>query len=198
MKTFLLLCVACSSSVALGEDKFDVGPAELQKVIAEETAHFKPVGRQVSGRLEKFTPPTIQLKRGWCYVMVLRLGDGATWSEHARHGVEFTYAPKKDGDDEISGGPGVAGPGGVGSAGCPQRSGTYRFNLIADWGAAESSEKLHDLGKGPYSLQLMAKPTSAKALARDKRDNDRQVERSGVLRPRAHPTRLRRLRGGAR
>jgi hypothetical protein len=101
--------------------------------------------------------------------MVLRLGDGASWSEHARQGVEFTYKAKR-GDDEISGGPGVTGRGGVGSAGCPQKSGTYLFDLIADFGAAESSEKIHDLGKGPYTLQLMAKPTSAKALARDKRE----------------------------
>lgn len=125
MKTILLLCIACCSSIALAADKFDAAPAELQKVIAEETAHFKPVGRQVNGRLEKFAPPTIQLKRGWCYVMVLRFAEGTTWSEHARQGVEFTYRPKKGGDGEISGGPGVAGPGGVGSAGCPQKSGTY-------------------------------------------------------------------------
>ena len=159
MKTALLvLSMTCASSIALAADKFDAAPAELQKVIAEETAHFKPVGRPVSGRLEKFAPPTIQLKRGWCYVMVLRLGDGAAWSEHARNGVEFTYKPKKRGDDEISGGPGVTGPGGVGSAGCPQRSGTYQVDLIADWGAAESGDKSHDLGSGPYSLPLMAQP----------------------------------------
>ncbi|HEX6836109.1 MAG TPA: hypothetical protein VF334_06025 [Polyangia bacterium] len=176
MKTALLgLSLVCGSPFALAADNFDAPPAELHKVIAEETAHFKPVGRAISGRLEKFAPPTIQLKRGWCYVMVLRLGEGASWSEHARQGVEFTYKPKRGGDGEISGGPGVAGPGGVGSAGCPQRSGTYLFDLIADFGAAESSDKLHDLGSGPYSLQLMSKPTSDKALARDKREIDGQV-----------------------
>jgi len=188
MKTALLgLSIACFSPFASAADKFDAAPAELQKVIAEETAHFKPVGRAINGRLEAFTAPTIQLKRGWCYVMVLRLGDGAAWSEHARQGVEFTYKPKKGDGDEISGGPGIAGRGGVGSAGCPQKSGTYVFDLIADWGAAESSDKLHDLGTGPYSLQLMAKPTSAGALAREKREIDAQVaDMASFKRERTH------------
>jgi hypothetical protein len=84
MKKLLLISLVCFSSVALAEDKFAGTPADLQKALSKEFPNYKPVGIKTVGQLDKAGTKKVELKRGFCYVMVVRLTDGATWSEHTK------------------------------------------------------------------------------------------------------------------
>jgi hypothetical protein len=65
----------------------------------------------------------------------------------------------------------VIGPGALSSAGCPQKTGKYEFNMEA-FGDGDKT----NLGSGTYTLQLMAKSTTAKELRKQQREMDDQYE----------------------
>jgi hypothetical protein len=175
----VLLALAGVAQANANDKRFDKTAEDLEAMLAQYTAKgHKPVGPLQKGQLEAFQPLTVELKRGFCYIMLLRLGDGAVWSEHARHGVVFLYKPIGGDGFEVNGGPGIAGPGGMGSAGCPQSTTKYVFDVWANWGSAMSKARVHDLGTGPYTLQLYAKPVSNEKLAAQKADTERQIHES--------------------
>lgn len=147
-------------------------PEELEAFLAKHLEGYKPEGKPMDETLDDGVRVPVELKRGKCYYMVLKLGEGATYSDKARAGYRFDYDPKGAGTN-ISGGPGIHGPGGAGSAGCPQANGAYEFVLRNIVGATESG-----LGSGPITLQLYSKPVSEKELAALKADTDRQIAES--------------------
>lgn len=155
---------------------FDKSADDLDKMIAEHTKGFTAEGAPAEGTLDGFTPLPLKLKRGRCYKMVFRLKDDAEFSAHARKGVSFVYE-KIDGY-EVMAGPGIAGPGGVGSAGCPQHDAAPVFDVQAIWGSAMDKSRIHDLGHGAFTAQLYSKPVSDKDLAAQQADTDRQIEES--------------------
>lgn len=159
------------------DPRFDKSAADLDSLVATETLGYAADGDALTGSLETFAPQSLRLTRGKCYRMVLRLGEGSSFSEHAHRGVSFIYTGFA-GTDEVVGGPGITGPGGVGGAGCPQRDTSAMFDLRAP--AAGGS--VHDLGRGSYTLQLFSKPISDAELAKlasdDARDRAADAERS--------------------
>jgi hypothetical protein len=107
--------------------------------------------------------------------MVLRLEPNAQFSPHARQGISFIYTGV-DGYPQVNGGPGIAGPGGVGSSGClQQRAPNAAFDLQATFGSALDPSRIHDLGRGGYTLQLYSKKISDKELAAIQADMQRQI-----------------------
>jgi len=153
---------------------FDKSASDLNELVAKETDGFQIEGAAVSGDLEKFAPPAIPLKRGKCYLMVLRLGAGAAFSDHARKGVALLYHGV-DGYDEINAGPGVGGPGAVARAGCPQKDApNATFDVVATSMSASDKTRLHDLGTGSFTLQLYSKPVSDAELAKQADNNAKQ------------------------
>ncbi len=154
---------------------FQQGPAELEAMVTKWTAGYQPIGAAVAGRLEAFQPLQFEVARGRCYMAVLRLQEGAQFSEHARRGVAFVFDMA---GTSVNGGPGIAGPGGVGSAGCPQRGGTSSFDLQAYWGSALDKTRVHELGTGPYTVQFFIKAISEGRLQAQQADQERQLEES--------------------
>lgn len=145
---------------------------ELQAFLDKNLEGYQKEGKPIEGTLDAPSHVPLELKRGKCYFIVLRLGEGAKYSDKARAGYRFDFEPK-GGGSQISGGPGIHGPGGAGSAGCPQQNGAYNFILRTMVGASES-----DLGSGPITLQLYSKPISEKQLANLKADEERQIAES--------------------
>lgn len=146
--------------------------AELEAFLAKNLDGYKPVGSAVPAKLDAPVRVPVKLARGNCYFMVLRLGEGANFSEKAEAGYDFEFEPKGAGT-KVSGGPGLHGPGGAGSGGCPQQDGDYDFVLHLTLGSSD-----RDLGTGPATLQLFAKPVSDKKLGDLKADQDRQLDES--------------------
>lgn len=155
------------------DPSFDHSPEELEAFIAQHTAGYEPVGQPIEAALDGFAPWPVQLERGYCYMMVLRLHPGAQFSEHARRGVSFVY--EAQGEPQINGGPGVHGPGAVASAGCPQRSVHATFDVRAIFGSATDTSRVHELGSGKIIAQLVAKPITEEQLAALEADTQRQI-----------------------
>jgi len=164
--------------------QFNHSEAELAQFIAKWMPGYKAEGAARAGRLEGFQPFAVNLKRGRCYLMVLKLQPGAQWSPHAKGGVSFIYQPHFAGPT-VNGGPGIHGPGGIGSAGCPQTSGAFTFDVQAIWGSATDKSKLHDLGVGPFTLQLFGKPVSEQQLGAQAADTRRQIAESEAFKRRS-------------
>jgi hypothetical protein len=150
--------------------------AELDAFIAQHTAGYVPVGEPIAGKLESFATVPVQLERGKCYMMVLELDPAAKFSTHAQAGIGFVYHTTSG--VEINGGPGIHGPGGVGSGGCPLQSSAAQFDVQAYFGSALDKSRIHDLGTGSYTLQLMTKSITEEELAALEADQQRQLEES--------------------
>jgi hypothetical protein len=155
---------------------FDKSKDDLEQAITEHTKGFTAEGAPIKGTLDGFEPVPLKLKRGKCYKMVIRLADDAEYSKRAKKGISFVYA-KVDGYD-VNGGPGIVGPGGVASAGCPQHDAAPVFDIQAIWGSATDKSKIHHLGKGGFTAQLYSKSVSDKELAARQADTERQIKES--------------------
>lgn len=150
--------------------------AELDAFVAQHTAGYTPVGEPTSGKLESFATVPVQLERGKCYMMVFQLDPAAKFSTHAQAGIAFIYHAATG--VEINGGPGIHGPGGLGSGGCPLESTTAQFDVQAYMGSATDKSRIHELGTGAYTLQLMTKSITEDELAALEADQKRQIEES--------------------
>jgi hypothetical protein len=158
------------------DPRFDHSPAEADEFVAKQTEGYEAAGPPVQGRLETFSPWTVQLERGYCYRMVMRFGPDTAFSEHARRGVGFVY--ESPGQPQINGGPGIWGPAAVASAGCPQADLIASFDVQAYFGSATDRSRIHDLGTGGYVAQLVRKPISDEELAALEADRRRQIAES--------------------
>lgn len=158
-----------AAMLAMNAEKFGHTEQERDQFIAQQTEGYEPAGDPVGGRLESFEPVPVAVERGRCYTMVLRLDDGAEFSELAKKGLAFVYSAPEG--PEISGGPGVHGPGGVASAGCPLEDAAMTFQVKP----ALDDPNSEGLGKGPYTLQLLAKPISEEQLVALEADQEQQI-----------------------
>ncbi len=165
-------------------------PEELEAFLAKQLTGYRPDGQLLSASLDSPVRVPVALKRGRCYFMVMRLAPGAAYSARAQAGLRFDYHPRSGGP-QVSGGPGVHGPGGAGSAGCPQQSDVYDFVLRTMVGASEVG-----LGTGPITLQLYSKPISRGQLDALKADEERQIEESRQFRAQEEARRAERARAG--
>jgi hypothetical protein len=181
-------------AAAYRDPSFDRSKEELEPFLARALQGYSPEGGPAQGQLESFQPVDLSMKRGRCYMMVLRLGPGARWSDHARSGVVFQYVPTTGA--VVSGGPGIHGPGGAGSGGCPQATTPARFDLIANFGSATDKSRIHELGQGPYTLQLHSKPISEDALAAQAADQERQLSESREFQRQEDTRKQQRIQGG--
>jgi hypothetical protein len=157
-------------------ETFAHGDAERDRFIAEHTEGYEPIGEPMAGKLESFATLPVQMKRGECYMMVFKLDSEARFSDHARTGIGFVY--EKSNGETVNGGPGIHGAGGVGSGGCPLQDASATFDVQAYLGSATDRSRIHDLGEGGYSLQLMAKSITEEQLAELEADQARQIEES--------------------
>lgn len=170
--------------IAEGFKKTD---AELDEAISKATQGYTAEGAPLKGDLATFKPHGIKMVRGKCYVLVLRLERDATFSSHAKKGVNLLYTGIDTGIASFNagvvthGGPGIIGPGGVATAGCPQADSTVQFAMEANWGSAVDKSHLHDLGQGGYSLQLFSKQTSDSELAHNKQSMQKSLDDSAAF-----------------
>lgn len=141
---------------------------ERERFIAESTDGYMPDGEPVVGTLDGYQPMTVELERGFCYAVVLRLDRGASFSELATKGLAFKV--RSESAPDISAGPGVHGPGGVGHVGCPQETTEASFDLQA---LADPS-RAHELGSGGYSVQWVRTPVSDEQLDALAADSEQQ------------------------
>jgi hypothetical protein len=146
------------SAAAFKNPAFNHTKAELEQFLAKTLVGYQPEGTPIQGRLESFQSLPVNFERGRCYMMVLKLDDAAKFSAHAQAGIDFKYIPQAGGA-QVSGGPGIHGPGGY-------------------WGAATDKSKVHELGQGAFTLQLYSKPISEEHLGAQKADQEKQLEES--------------------
>lgn len=150
-------------------------PGDIDTFIATQTTGFVKEGAPIDARLDTFVPVAVTLQRGRCYRMIVKLAEGASFSERARRGVAFVYH-NGDRGMEVHGGPGIHGPmGGVASAGCPQATAHATFDIIANWGSAMDKSHVHELGSGAITMQLYSKSIDQAGLARLQADENRQI-----------------------
>jgi hypothetical protein len=149
---------------------------ELEAFVAEHTEGYEAEGDPTTGTLHDFEPIPLEMKRGKCYRIVIRLDEGAKFGEHARRGVAFKYV--SSGYPTVNGGPGVHGPGAVASGGCPQTDRAANFDMIANWGSALSKERIHELGTGGFTAQIYTKSISEADLNKRAEETKRQLEES--------------------
>ena len=71
--------------------EFSQGAEVLEQRVSELTGDYAVAG-QYPGTLEDFKALELELVRGKCYVLVLRLGEGASFGPHARRGVAVITA----------------------------------------------------------------------------------------------------------
>lgn len=142
------------------QNAFGYTAEEFAAVARSSTRGLRAAGTLATGDLSRFGEVPMQIQRGTCYVLVLRLGDGADWSAGAReHGVrEELRLP----DESIVPGPGVRGPGGVFDAGCPLNGGPGVFTLRTRDGV---------LGQGPFRLELYTRAARAGELRQQEIDD---------------------------
>ena len=117
------------------------------------------------GRLEASKPFAFQAEAGHCYFAVLRLDQEAAPYAKA---MQLVFVDGKG--EESQGGPGMRGPGGVHSAGCPQKQGKIRVRL-------DAREPL----RGGFEIQIFSKAQSArerKASAKAVQDAHREARES--------------------
>ena len=140
-------------------------PAELDATIAKQTKDFKPAGKHVEGRLETPAPLMIDARKGTCYTIVMKLGDGAAWGTGAEAGLKFDF---QGASGNGSGGPGVIGPGAVASVGCAEADGSITWTMAPMVG--------HDpIGQGTYWLDLYSHVLSAGEAKHLEEDKQRQI-----------------------
>jgi hypothetical protein len=82
-------------------------PGDIDTFITTETTGFVKEGAPIEARLDTFVAVPVTLQRGRCYRMVVKLAEGASFSERARRGVAFVYH-NGDRGMEVHGGPGIA------------------------------------------------------------------------------------------
>lgn len=148
-------CAGGAQATALTEPSESLTPeAELEHRLDDYLARaYRPVGRPHVGELETIGDFSIPVEKGSCYVVLIRLGASASLSEHARKG---TVTRLRIGDAEHRGAAGLNEAGGIGG-GCVDESGEARFDVIANWGSATDDSRIHEIGTGPYSAQLMVR-----------------------------------------
>lgn len=176
---------------------FDKTVVDLDAAVAKHTEGYVKEGDTKKGKLDAFEPVSVKLKRGRCYTMVLKLGPDAKFGEHARKGVNFVYL-NGDRGMTVNGGPGVVGPGGIGSGGCPLADADATFDLQANWGSAMDKTRLHELGAGGYSLELYSKTITEAQLAARKQDEDRQIEEQRAFQEQENRKKAARTSSGCR
>lgn len=155
---------------------FQQSAQDLDNMVAAEidAKGYAAEDTPMQGTLESFAPVRLSLVRGKCYKVVVRLDPSARFSAHAKQGVGFVFKGI-DQYGQVNGGPGIAGPGGVGSAGCPKQAApAATFDMQAIWGSALDARRIHDLGQGGYTLQLFSKRVSEAELAAIQAEEDRQ------------------------
>ncbi len=140
-------------------------PAKLDQTIATQTAKFKPTGRKGETRLEAPEPFVFDGVSGTCYMVVMHLGEGATWGVGAEAGLEFAFRrPEIAG----SGGPGVVGPGAVASVGCAEATGPITLTMAPRFGT-------DPMGAGPLTMQVYSRVLTREEKRNLEADTQRQI-----------------------
>jgi hypothetical protein len=139
--------------------------ADLQTLIDQQLATYKPAGRSAGGALQSPEAFTIDGERHTCYKVVMHLADGAAWGEGAEAGLKFQFIGAT-GDG--MGGPGVRGPGAVASLGCAEKPGTITMTMAPLFGSSP-------IGTGNYKLEVYSHKLSDKEWA-DKRAAEKADE----------------------
>jgi len=138
---------------------------ELEQTIAAQTRGFRPAGRPVELRLEAPEPFVFEGVSGTCYMIVMRLADGAAWGPGAEAGLRFDFRrPEISG----SGGPGVVGPGAVVSVGCAEAAGPITLTMAPMIGQ-------DPIGEGPIQLELYSHVLTAAEKRQLEEDKQRQL-----------------------
>lgn len=135
---------------------------ELNRQVVRWTAGYRRAGSPIRMRLEQFQPLRFQIRRRHCYAFVIRLLKGAQFSDHAKRGVGFKFVFN---GRNINAGPGIYGPGGVARPGCAYRDGQGFFDIRAYFGSARDPSRIHELGQGPFVVQMYVKRISERELA---------------------------------
>jgi hypothetical protein len=139
--------------------------AELDAEIARQTKDFTPENQHTEARLEAPAPYKIEGKRGTCYTIVMRLGDGATWGIGADAGLQFKFqTPLGPGQ----GGPGVIGPGAIASVGCAEADGPITL-MMMPYVAGDP------IGTGPLWMELWSHVLTKKEAEHLEADKQRQI-----------------------
>lgn len=141
--------------------EFELSPAELERKVAQLTDGYS-ASATYSGSLEDFKALELELVRGQCYVLVMRLGPGASFGAHARRGVAVATAYELE--DLVTHDDLVVGPGVVLDAGCPLVNGHLVVDLQATWDKEKDTTRFHELGSGSYEWTLYSSPISEDEL----------------------------------
>ena len=142
--------------------EFSLGADVLEQRVAQLAGGYSVAGTY-DGTLEKFKALELELARGQCYLLVLRLGKGASFGAHARRGVEVITAYELE--DMLTHKNAIVGPGVVLDAGCPLVKGHLVVDLQATWHKEKDTTRFHELGEGPYSWMVYTSPISEAELS---------------------------------
>lgn len=157
--------------------EFDASLADLEALITKHTSGMLVIGKPIAGRLEAFTPVAMEIPAMTCSVVSLRLSEDALFSDHARQGVEFE-AMWGDSDEVKRLGPGIKGPGGVADLGCRSKKKVVDLDLQANFGSALSTARIHELGRGGFTVQLYGRKATKREIAEQNELTTKALERA--------------------
>lgn len=144
---------------------------DLAARVAESTAGFSLV-RSFGVDLATLEPVPLTIERGTCYVAAMHLAPGATWSRTSIEQGMRVVLDSEDGD--VSGGPGVVGPGAVSVFGCARRTRSARLQL-------DPLGTVDGVGTGTLEVQLYGrtmKPGELEAMIADEEADAEALSRS--------------------
>ena len=78
-----------SSRSASTDAAFGHTQQELDALVGAKLVGYRPGAAAVAGTLEHFEPVQFPVRRGACYLAVLRLDDGASFGERFRHQAQL-------------------------------------------------------------------------------------------------------------
>jgi hypothetical protein len=175
-------------SVDYVAEGFKKTASDLDESVSKAADGYTPEGQPLKGDLAAFKQEAFKMQRGKCYLVVLRLGPDSAFSAHAKKGIGMLFTGVDTGIDSFNagvvtnGGPGIIGPGGHATAGCPQANSNVTFDMQAIWGSATDKSRIHDLGKGGYTLQLLSKTVTDEQLAKRKQGMQQSLAEGDAFR----------------
>lgn len=182
MKHALLIVTIVSATLfpAVGSARDEAATPAALSAFVKAAKGAKKI-RTFNGTLESPKTDIFPVKKGYCYLVVLRLGKGATIEQRKMIGMDW---PTSSGVQQ----PSSFGPEIEGDAGAVFKPDCARVNAsVGAWVGLQSFDGLKAIGKGAFTLEVFQRKGTKKELAaeaaadstfREESASERQAQRA--------------------
>lgn len=153
--------------------RFATDVDKMEQTLRTRLSKFEREGAPIAARLEAFAGIELPVVADRCYLVVLRLGEGAEFSDIAQRGLEAELElpdgapgapPRRSRERALT----VLGRGAISGERCSDQDGNARFTLATKMPSAP-----HELGTGPITIEIWKQPNGP--LAQDAAARDQAI-----------------------